>query len=79
MPRNDERRANEVDPKEIFDIIIKADERLKYATDERGAARREQAKAMLQQAIEAARAIDNDGLVAQAQRRLTDLAALEQD
>jgi hypothetical protein len=66
-------------PDEIFQLIIKADERLKYATDERGAARREQAKAMLQQAIEAARAIDNDGLVAQAQRRLTDLAALEQD
>jgi hypothetical protein len=66
-------------PDEIFQLIIKADERLKYATDERGAARREQAKAMLQQAIEAARAIDNDGLLAQAQRRLTDLAALEQD
>jgi hypothetical protein len=66
-------------PDEIFQLIIKADERLKYATDERGAARREQAKAMLQQAIEAARAIDNDGLVAQAERRLTDLAALEQD
>jgi hypothetical protein len=66
-------------PDEIFQLIIKADERLKYATDERGAARRQQAKAMLQQAIEAARAIDNDGLVAQAQRRLTDLAALEQD
>jgi hypothetical protein len=66
-------------PDEIFQLIIKADERLKYATDERGAARREQAKAMLQQAIEAARAIDNDGLVAQAERRLTDLAALGQD
>jgi hypothetical protein len=66
-------------PDEIFQLIIKADERLKYATDERGAARRQQAKDLLQQAIEAAQAIGNDGLVAQAQRRLTDLAALEQD
>ena len=66
-------------PDEIFQLIIKADERLKYATDERGAARRQQAKDLLQQAIDAARAIGNDGLVAQAERRLTDLAALEQD
>jgi hypothetical protein len=66
-------------PDEIFQLIIKADERLKYATDERGAARRQQAKDLLQQAIDEARAIDNEGLVAQAERRLADLAALEQD
>jgi hypothetical protein len=65
-------------PDEIFQLIIKADERLKYATDQRGAARREQAKALLQQAIEAAREIGNSALVEQAQRRLSDLAALEQ-
>jgi hypothetical protein len=66
-------------PDEIFQLIIKADERLKYATDERGVARRQQAKDLLQQAIDEARAIDNEGLVAQAERRLADLAALEQD
>jgi hypothetical protein len=65
-------------PDEIFQLIIKADERLKYATDERGAARRRQAKDLLQQAIDAANEIGNTALVEQAQRRLSDLAALEQ-
>ena len=65
-------------PDEIFQLIIKADERLKYATDQRGAARRDQAKALLQQALEAAQEIGNDGLVEQAQRRLSDLKTLEE-
>jgi len=64
-------------PDEIFQLIVKADERLKYATDARGAARRAQAKALLEQAQAAAEEIGNAGLVEQAQRRLTDLRALE--
>src|SRR5436190_19514907 len=65
-------------PDEIFQLIIKADERLKYATDARGGARREQAKQMLQQALDAAREIGNNALIEQAQRRLADLEALEE-
>lgn len=64
-------------PDEIFQLIVKADERLKYATDERGATRRRQAKDLLQQARTAAEEIGNTALVDQAQRRLTDLQALE--
>ena len=62
-------------PDEIFQLIIKADERLKYATDARSGARREQAKQMLQQALDAAREIGNNALIEQAQRRLADLDA----
>ena len=65
-------------PDEIFQLIIKADERLKYATDARSGARREQAKKMLQQALDAAREIGNNALTEQAQRRLADLEALEE-
>jgi len=65
-------------PDEIFQLIIKADERLKYATDQRAASRREQAKALLQQALEAAQEIGNDALTEQAQRRLSDLEALKE-
>jgi len=63
-------------PDEIFDLIVKADERLKYATGERAAQRREQARQLLQQAKTEAEAIGNEGLVAQADRRLADVAAL---
>ena len=65
-------------PDEIFQLIIKADERLKYATDERGAARREQAKALLEQALAAAQEIGDAALAEQAQRRLSDVEALEE-
>jgi hypothetical protein len=64
-------------PDEIFQLIITADERLKYATDQRAASRREQAKALLQQALEAAQEIGNAPLAEQAQRRLSDLESLE--
>ena len=64
------------DPNEIFGLIVKADEKLKYATVERGDARTEQARALLERAREAARAIGNDSLVGQAEARLTDLGDL---
>jgi len=65
-----------MDAKEIFDLIVKADERLKYATSERGDSRAAQARELLDRALAAARRIGNDSLVEQAQRRLADLDAL---
>lgn len=60
-------------PKEIFELIVKADEKLKYATVEKSDARRRQAKDLLTQALEAARGIGNEALVEQAELRLSDL------
>jgi hypothetical protein len=62
-----------VDPKEIFEVIIKADEKLKYATSANADLRRQQARELLVQARDAAREIDNDALVQQAETRLADL------
>jgi F0F1-type ATP synthase membrane subunit b/b' len=63
-----------MEPSEIFDLIVKADEKLKYATAERTDARRRQARDLLTQARDAAREIGNDALVQQAELRLADLA-----
>ena len=61
-------------PDEIFELIVKADERLKYASDANADQRRAQARELLEQARDAAREIGNDGLVTQAETRLGDLA-----
>jgi hypothetical protein len=61
-------------PNEIFELIVKADEKLKYATAERSDARRRQARDLLTQALDAAREIGNERLVQQAELRLSDLA-----
>ena len=66
-----------MEPKEIFELIIKADEALKYATPDKSAARVRQAREHLNQAAQEARAIGNEGLVEQAERRLADLDALQ--
>jgi hypothetical protein len=63
-----------VDPKEIFELIIKADEKLKYATDANRELRSSQARTLLEQARDAAREIGNEGLVQQAETRLADLS-----
>jgi hypothetical protein len=63
-----------MEPKEIFELIVKADEKLKYATAEKSDARRAQATDLLTQALDAARQIGNDALVEQAELRLSDLA-----
>ncbi|HSL11334.1 MAG TPA: hypothetical protein VLA82_08485 [Actinomycetota bacterium] len=60
-------------PDEIFELIVKADERLKYASDANADQRRRQARELLTRAREAAREIGNDGLASQAQTRLADL------
>ncbi len=62
-----------MDPKEIFELIVKADEKLKYASAGKEDVRRQQAVALLRQAREAAVEIGNDALVQQADTRLTDL------
>ena len=62
-----------MDPKEIFELIVKADEKLKYATAGKQDVRRDQARDLLTRALAAAREIGNDGLVAQAETRLADL------
>ena len=62
-----------MDPKEIFDLIIKADEKLKYATTGKQDVRRDQARALLLQAREEALGVGNDALVQQADTRLADL------
>jgi hypothetical protein len=66
-----------VEPNEIFDLIIRADDALKYATQDKVAVRSEQARRLLTQAREEALAIGNDALVQQADRRLADLADLD--
>jgi len=61
-------------PNEIFELIVKADERLKYATAAKTGKRTQQARDLLTQARDAARAIGNEQLVQQAELRLSDLA-----
>jgi predicted DNA-binding protein len=62
-----------MEPREIFELLIKADEKLKYATDANREIRKGQARELVVQALEAAREVGNAGLVAQAERRLSDL------
>jgi hypothetical protein len=61
-------------PNDIFELIVKADEKLKYATADKTGTRTQQARDLLTQARDAARAIGNEQLVQQAELRLSDLA-----
>ena len=65
-----------MDPKEIFELIVKADEKLKYATSGKTDVRKQQARDILLQARTAAVEIGNDALVQQAETRLADLGDL---
>lgn len=62
-----------MEPQEIFGLIIRADEKLKYAKDVNRRTRERQARELLEQALAAARELGNDGLVGQAELRLADL------
>jgi len=62
-----------MEPQEIFELIVKADEKLKYATSAREDVRGQQARELLERARDEARAIGNDPLVQQAELRLRDL------
>jgi hypothetical protein len=64
-----------MDPKDIFELIIKADEKLKYATDANRPLRQQQAIDLLHQARDAAAEAGVDALVQQADTRLSDLGA----
>ena len=64
-----------MDAKEIFELIIKADEKLKYAHEDTAGVRARQARELLDQARAAALEIGNDALVAQVDTRLADLPA----
>ena len=61
---------------EIFELIVKADEKLKYATAAKGDVRARQAADLLAEAEREAEAIGNDALVQQAKVRMADLQAL---
>jgi glycogen debranching enzyme len=62
-----------MEPNEIFDLIVKADERLKYATPDKTDTRRAQAVELLTRARDEGKAIGNEQLVEQAETRLVDL------
>ena len=64
-------------PNEIFELIIKADEKLKYSTAGNAETRTSQARALLEQALSAARDTGNEPLIQQAQTRLADLDTAE--
>jgi hypothetical protein len=71
-------RGVPMEPQEIFDLIVSADEALKYATEAKAAARIRQARELLTRARDEAERIGNQGLVEQAERRLSDLEGLGQ-
>lgn len=66
-----------MEPQEIFELIIKADEKLKYAHEDNAGLRSQQARDLLVQARDAAIEIGNDALVQQADTRLADLENAE--
>ena len=62
-----------MEPQEIWGLILKADDKLKYATDAKAEQRTAQAIELLTQALAEARAIGNEQLASQANTRLDDL------
>ncbi len=65
-----------MEPGQVFELIVKADEKLKYATAGKGDVRARQAGELLADALREAEAIGNDQLVQQAKVRLADLEAI---
>ena len=65
-----------MEPREIFDLIVKADVALKYATAEKADTRTRQARGWLLQARTEAMAIGNQALIDQANQRLSDIDRL---
>jgi hypothetical protein len=62
-----------VDPAEIWQTIVKADELIKYATDDKAQVRRDQAAKLLHTALAEAESAGNSQLAEQARTRLRDL------
>lgn len=65
-----------MEPDEIFQLIVKADEKLKYAVAGKGDLRAQQAGELLAEALREAEAIGNESLVQQVTVRLADLEAV---
>jgi hypothetical protein len=65
-----------MEPHEIFELIVQADEKLKYAKPGVQDARVEQARELLKHARDEAAAIGNDALVQQAETRMSDIDRL---
>jgi hypothetical protein len=66
----------DVEAREIFELILKADDAIKYATEEKAAARARQTRTLLAEARREAEAIGNQDLIDQVDRRVADLEAL---
>ncbi|HXF56705.1 MAG TPA: hypothetical protein VNO34_03870 [Actinomycetota bacterium] len=66
-----------MEPREVFQLLVRADEALKYATPRHQGARVRQARALLERALREAEALGDAGLVEQARRRLADLDRLQ--
>lgn len=64
-------------PNEIWELIVKADERLKYAREDQADLRKAQAEGFLREALAGAREIDNAQLEQQALTRLHDLGVTD--
>lgn len=65
-----------MEPDEIFQLIVKADEKLKYAVAGKGDLRAQQAGELLAEALREAEAIGSESLVQQVTVRLADLEAV---
>jgi hypothetical protein len=64
-----------MEPNEIWELLVKADDLVKYATEERRAARTAQATELVTRALAEAEAIGDAPLAEQARTRLRDLGA----
>lgn len=62
-----------MEPAEIWALIVRADEALKYATEEKSRARRKQAQELLARALAEAEAAGEVALGEQARIRMRDL------
>src|SRR5687767_1848065 len=62
------RDMSPMEPRAIFELIVQADEKIKYAKPGVADARANQARDLLRTAIDEARAIGNEALVEQAER-----------
>ncbi|HMC36368.1 MAG TPA: hypothetical protein VKK30_00715 [Actinomycetota bacterium] len=65
-----------MEAREIFELILRADDALKYATEDKLPARSKQARDLLERARDEARSVQNEGLVQQAEQRLADLDSI---
>lgn len=68
-----------LEPDQIFELVVEADEKLKYADVAHAGKRLEQAAQLLARALEQARSLGNEGLISQVELRLEDLRKLKEE